>query len=86
MIIQKVLSLLQNSDIRAQVDDRNEKTGKKIRDAELKRIPYMLILGEKEENSSSVSARKQGEGDLGSMSVDEFVKIIKNEIENLLKF
>jgi len=82
----KVLSLLQNSDIRAQIDDRSEKTGKKIRDAELKRIPYMLILGEKEELSSSVSVRKQGVGDLGSVSVDEFIQNIKNEIDNLIKF
>lgn len=81
-----VLSLLQNSDIRAQIDDRNEKTGKKIRDAELKRIPYMLILGEKEELSSTVSVRKQGEGDFGSMTVEEFSQLIKNEIDNLIKF
>jgi len=81
-----VLSLLQNSDIRAQIDDRSEKTGKKIRDAELKRIPYMLVLGEKEELSSSVSVRKQGTGDLGSMSVDEFIKSIKDEINSLIKF
>ena len=82
----KVLSLLQNSDIRVQIDERNEKTGKKIRDAELKRIPYMLILGEKEELSSTVSVRKQGVGDLGSMSVEDFIQHIKNEIDNLIKF
>jgi len=82
----KVLSLLQNSDIRAQIDERNEKTGKKIRDAELKRIPYMLILGEKEELSSSVSVRKQAQGDLGSMSVEDFINLINKEINNLIKF
>jgi len=82
----KVLSLLQNSDIRVQIDERGEKTGKKIRDAELKRIPYMLILGEKEESTSSVSVRKQGVGDLGSMSVEAFIQNIKNEIDNLIKF
>ena len=82
----KVLSLLQNSDIRVQIDERSEKTGKKIRDAELKRIPYMLILGEKEELSSTVSVRKQGVGDLGSMSVEDFIQHIKNEIDNLIKF
>ncbi len=82
----KVVSLLQNSDIRAQIDERNEKTGKKIRDAELKRIPYMLVLGEKEEMSSTVSVRKQGIGDMGSMAIDDFIKLIKNEISNLIKF
>ncbi len=78
--------MLQNSDIRAQIDERNEKTGKKIRDAELKRIPYMLVLGEKEEMSATVSVRKQGAGDLGSMTTDEFINMIKKEISNLISF
>ncbi len=82
----KVLSLLQNSDIRALIDDRSEKTGKKIREAELKRIPYMLILGEKEEEASTVSVRKQGVGDMGTFTIDEFINIINTEINNLIKF
>ena len=82
---EKVLSLLNNSDIRAQIDDRSEKTGRKIRDAELKRIPYMLIVGEKEEKEGSVSVRKQGDGDKGTFSIDDFVKIINNEIKMELK-
>jgi threonyl-tRNA synthetase len=78
----KVLELLNNYDIRGLVDERNEKIGKKIRDTELKKIPYMLIVGEKEEADHTVSVRKQAEGDLGSFSVDEFAKIINNEILN----
>jgi threonyl-tRNA synthetase len=81
---EKVLQLLENADIRAQIDDRNEKTGKKIRDAEIKRIPYMIIVGEKEESENSVSVRKQGEGDLGSMTVQNFVEKINSEIELML--
>ncbi|MGN0236518.1 MAG: threonine--tRNA ligase [Lepagella sp.] len=67
-----VAKTLEQSDVRAVVDDRNEKIGKKIRDNELKRIPYMLIVGEKEVEESTVSVRKQGEGDKGSMKVEEF--------------
>ncbi len=78
----KVLELLNNYDIRGLVDERNEKIGKKIRDTELKKIPYMLIVGEKEEAENTVSVRKQAEGDLGSFSVDEFAKIINDEILN----
>jgi threonyl-tRNA synthetase len=78
----KVLELLNNYDIRGLVDERNEKIGKKIRDTELKKIPYMLIVGEKEEADNTVSVRKQAEGDLGSFSVDEFAKIINDEILN----
>ncbi|MDR0363645.1 MAG: threonine--tRNA ligase [Bacteroidales bacterium] len=77
---EKVLQLLENAEIRAQIDDRNEKTGKKIRDAEIKRIPYMIIVGEKEESEETISVRKQGEGDLGSMNVEEFVSRINEEI------
>ncbi len=81
---EKVLSLLQNSDIRASIDSRNEKTGKKIRDAELQRIPFMLIVGEKEAAEGSVSVRKQGEGDLGTESVAAFAERINNEIRAIL--
>ena len=76
---EKVLNVLNNSEIRAQIDDRNEKTGRKIRDAELKRIPYMLIVGEKEEAENSVSVRKQGEGDKGTISLEEFIENVKIE-------
>jgi threonyl-tRNA synthetase len=81
---EKVLKFLNNYELRAQIDDRSEKTGKKIRDAELKRIPYMLIVGEKEENSNTVSVRKQGEGDKGTVSVEEFADLVKHEIDNSL--
>ncbi|MDZ4205590.1 MAG: threonine--tRNA ligase [Bacteroidales bacterium] len=79
-----VLKLLNNSDIRAQVDARNEKTGKKIRDAELQKIPYMIIVGEKEETSQSVSVRKHGEGDLGSFTVGELTAMIEKEISDMI--
>ena len=64
---------------------RNEKIGKKIRDNELKRIPYLLIIGEKEEVSGTVSVRKQGEGDKCGMKPEDFVKIIRNEIKRNLE-
>jgi threonyl-tRNA synthetase len=82
---EKVLKFLNNSEIRAQIDDRNEKTGKKIRDAELQRIPYMLILGEKEETENTVSVRKQGDGDTGKMTMQEFVDFIKLEISQAME-
>jgi threonyl-tRNA synthetase len=81
----KVIHLLKNSDIRALIDERSEKTGRKIRDAELRKIPYMLIVGEKEESSGSVSVRKHGQGDLGSVTIDEFISMVKNEVEESLK-
>lgn len=81
----KVLSLLARFDLRGSIDDRNEKTGKKIRDAEISKIPFMLIVGEKEEAENSVSVRRHGEGDMGSMSIEEFArmvnKIVKEELE-----
>jgi threonyl-tRNA synthetase len=80
---EKVLEFLNNSDIRALIDDRSEKTGKKIRDAELRKIPYMLVVGEKEELENQVSVRKQGEGDLGVLSLDGFASLIHNEEERL---
>jgi len=84
---QKVLNLLENNEIRALVDNRNETIGKKIREAEMNKIPYMLILGEQEENEESVSVRKHSEGDLGTMSIEAFSELINNEIkENLKEF
>jgi threonyl-tRNA synthetase len=81
-----VLKILNNSDICTLIDDRSEKIGKKIRDNELKRIPYLLIIGEKEVESETVSVRKQGEGDKGSMKVEEFIKFITSEIKNEIAF
>jgi threonyl-tRNA synthetase len=78
-----VLHLLQNSDIRALVDERNEKAGRKIRDAEMMKIPYMLVVGEKEEETGTVSVRRQGEGDLGTFTIDGFVNLINEEIKRL---
>ncbi len=77
---EKVLHLLENSEIRALVDNRNEKTGRKIRDAEVSKIPFMIIVGEKEENEGTVSVRKHGEGDLGTFTIEDFVSLIKEEI------
>lgn len=77
---QTVLKLLNNSDIRALVDERAEKVGKKIRDAELEKVPFMLVIGEKEEESGMVSVRKHGDGDLGSMTSSDFVDVIKEAI------
>ena len=73
---------LGNQEIRAIVDDRNEKIGRKIRDNELKRIPYMLIVGEKEAENGEVSVRKQGEGDKGSMKITTFAALLKGEVED----
>ena len=73
---------LEEQDIRVLVDDRNEKIGRKIRDNELKRIPYMLIVGEKEAENNEVSVRKQGEGDKGSMKIATFAALLKGEIED----
>lgn len=77
----KVLSFLNNSDIRTLIDARDEKVGKKIRDNELKKIPYLLIVGEKEAESETVSIRRQGEGDQGSMSLENFASFIHKEVE-----
>ncbi|MCG8579543.1 MAG: threonine--tRNA ligase [Bacteroidales bacterium] len=81
---EKVLNFLNNSDIRAVLDDRNEKIGKKIRDNELKRIPYLLIVGEKEAAEGKIAVRKQGEGDKGAMTQQNFVDFINQEVENML--
>ena len=83
----KVLNLLENNEIRALVDNRNETIGKKIRDAESKKIPYMLIVGEQEEQNETVSVRKHGEGDIGSMPIKDFADLINNEIlKNTIEF
>ena len=81
----KVAQVLDNSEIRALVDERNEKTGKKIRDAELMKIPYMLILGEKEEADGTVSVRKHGQGDLGTFSLSDFTSLITEETRKQLE-
>ena len=78
---EKVLHLLENSEIRALVDNRSEKTGRKIRDAEVSKIPFMLIVGEKEENEGTVSVRRHGEGDKGTYSIEDFIALVKKEIE-----
>jgi len=76
-----VLESLKNADIRAEVDDRNEKIGKKIRDTELMKVPYMLVVGEKEMNEKQVAIRRQGKGDIGTKSVEEFVNEARAEIK-----
>ena len=78
---QSVLESLKNADIRASIDDRSEKIGKKIRDTELARVPFMLIIGEKEMNDHQVSVRRQGKGDIGVQDVETFVRDIKSEIK-----
>jgi len=81
----KVLNFLNNYDIRTLIDERNEKIGKKIRDNELKRVPYLLIVGEQEAAGETVAVRKQGEGDRGKMKLDEFALYINNEVEQQIK-
>ena len=83
----KVLNFLEKNDIRTSFDNRNETIGKKIRDAELKKVPYMLILGEKESNKNNLSVRKRKEGDLGQMSTNDFVSLINEELsKSIAKF
>jgi threonyl-tRNA synthetase len=82
----KVLEYLNNSDICTLIDDRSEKIGKKIRDNELKRIPYLLIIGEKEAENGTVAVRKQGEGDKGSMKMEEFADFIAREISSEVEY
>ncbi len=85
----EVLQLLNNYDIRSLIDERNEKIGKKIRDAEVKKVPYMLIVGEKEQADGMVSVRRHGEGDKGSFTPEQFAKMVNDDIasrlENLTK-
>ena len=80
----KVCNLLNNCDIRASIDDRNETIGKKIRENELKRMPYQLIVGEKEAAEDKVSVRKQGGEDLGVMGIQDFAAFINEEIKKQL--
>ncbi len=82
---QKVLNLLENNEIRALVDNRNETIGKKIRETEMKKIPYMLIVGKQEEKNDTVSVRKHSKGDIGEMTVEEFSQLINKEIETNTK-
>ncbi|MDO5637516.1 MAG: threonine--tRNA ligase [Myroides sp.] len=83
----KVLNLLENHEIRAKLDDRNETIGKKIREAELQKFPFMLIIGEEEEKNGTVSVRKQGESGKSntSMKIDEFIQMIQEEIDKTIK-
>ena len=76
---EKVSELLENNDISGEIDYRNEKTGKKIRDAEINKFPFMLIVGENESENGTVSVRKRGEGDLGAINVEEFISMFKKE-------
>ena len=78
---EKLNELLKRNEIRTLIDMRSEKIGRKIRDAEMKKVPYMLIVGEKEMNENSVSVRKHGQGDLGSMTAEEFVAFIDKQVK-----
>ena len=82
---EKVLNVMENNEIRALVDNRNETMGKKIRDAEIQKIPYMIIVGENEENANKVSVRRHGGEDFGMIDIDEFSNIIDTEIKKTLK-
>ena len=82
---QKVLTLLENNEIRALVDNRNETIGKKIREAEVNKYPYMLIVGEQEAKDGTISVRKHSEGDLGTMKIEDFANLINSEINSTLK-
>ena len=81
---QQVVNLLEMSDIRALIDDRNEKIGRKIRDAEVKKIPFMIIVGEKEVESGQLSVRRHGQGDLGTFDVEAFSALVNEEIHSRL--
>ena len=80
----KALNILKNYDIRGFVDERNEKVGKKIRDNELNKIPYMLIVGEREAENNELSVRRQGDGDIGTMSIEDFVNLLTKEVDKEL--
>ena len=79
---QTILEKLKNADIRVELDDRSEKIGKKIRDTEVAKVPYMLVVGEKEMTENKVSVRRQGKGDTGAIQIDEFIQAISKEIKN----
>ena len=80
----KVCDLMNNSDIRAAIDDRNETIGKRIRESELQRIPFLVIVGEKEMESGTVSVRRQGGKDEGAMKVEDFISLVQKEVEDML--
>jgi threonyl-tRNA synthetase len=84
---EKVLNLLENHEIRALIDNRNETIGKKIRDAEVQKMPFMLIVGEEEERNGTISVRRHGQEGKGNISVtiEEFASIIQDEISKTLK-
>ena len=82
----KVSQLLEIDDISGLIDDRNEKTGKKIRDAELKKIPFMLVVGENEEQNGTISVRRRGEGDLGAMKIEDFIQYFKKVADTGFEF
>lgn len=80
-----VLAKLEELDLRGSIDNRNEKTGKKIRDAEMAKIPFMLIVGEKEEGEGLVSVRKHTEGDLGAMKIEAFADLVNSMVKEELE-
>ena len=81
----RVFNEMQEQDIRGFIDERDEKIGKKIRDAEVKKIPYMLIVGEKEAADGAVSVRQHGEGDIGSMEKGEFIRFFQDKVAELIQ-
>ncbi|WPQ60924.1 threonine--tRNA ligase [Chitinophaga sancti] len=83
---EKVAELLKKSEIRAEIDDRSEKIGKKIRETELAKVPYMLVLGEKEATDNKVAVRRQAKGDLGAMDIDQFIALVQEEVTNRKSF
>lgn len=82
---EKVLNLLENNEIRALVDNRNETIGKKIREAEMNKIPYMIIIGENEEKENKITVRQHGGESLGMITIEEFTTIVETEINKTLK-
>lgn len=83
---EKVAELLKNAEIRTEIDDRNEKIGRKIRETELAKIPYMLVLGEKEAADDKVAVRRQAKGDLGAMDISQFIELVKDEVTSRRPF
>ncbi|WP_343674989.1 threonine--tRNA ligase [Chitinophaga sp.] len=83
---EKVAELLKNAEIRAEIDDRSEKIGKKIRETELAKVPYMLVLGEKEAADNKVAVRRQAKGDLGAMDIEQFIALVQEEVTNRKSF
>ena len=81
----KIEAALRNEKVRVQVDDRSEKMGYKIREAQLQKVPYMIVIGDKELENNTIGVRSRNDGELGQMSLDEFIKKIKYEIDNYIK-